>query len=456
MFILKDYDKLSNLLVSFIYNTSYKDLPAEVIHQSKRCLLDYLGATLKGSTTQTADKIKTFLDRFADKPEITAIGYQRKTDILKAVLVNGITSHVLELDDGHRGASVHPGSAIISTILPLIEKENINGEKAITGLVLGYEVALRIGKAIQPSHRKLGFHATATCGTFGAALAASKVINLSEPEMSHALGIAGSSASGLLQFLEDGTEVKQFHPGKAALCGLLAAYLAQSGITAPANILEGKRGFLQAFSDNFDTSLITEELGQKFLIMDVYFKPYAACRHCHAPIEAVLNIRKKINEFSISNIKKISVYTYKSAVDGHCETNPQSVVGAKMSIPYSVSVTLKTGWAGPKEFEPPLYNDPEIINLARKVEVKEDPEFTRMVPVKRPAIVKILMMDGEEYLDRVDLPKGEPENPMNDDEIRKKFEDLSSSCCSEGEIKNIIEIVENTEKQIGEIFPYLY
>lgn len=456
MYIFKNTNGLSKLLADYIYHFDYNDFPSEVICQSKRCLLDYLGAVLKGSTTQTANKIKKFLDRFIDKSEITAIGYQRKTDILKAVLVNGITSHVLELDDGHRSASVHPGSAIISTILPLIEKENIQGKKAIAGLILGYDIALRIGKAIQPSHRKLGFHATATSGTFGAAVAVSKMLDLSELEISHAMGIAGSSASGLLQFLEDGTEVKQFHPGKAALCGLLAAYLAQSGITAPTNILEGERGFLQAFSDNFDSSVITENLGQKFFIMDVYFKPYAACRHCHAPIEAVLNIRKKNNDLNINNIEKISVLTYKSAVDGHSDPNPTSVVGAKMSVPYSVAVFLKAGRAGPQEFEPSSFKDREILSLARKVEVKEDPELTRLVPEKRPAIVKIKMIDGGKYQDRVDLPKGEPENPMSDYEIRKKFEDLSSPSRSAEEIKNIIEIVENTEKQIGEIFSYLY
>ena len=123
-------------------------------------MLDYLGVALRGSTTQTGDKIRKFLSEFDEKGKITTIGYQRKTDILKAALINGITSHALELDDGHRGSSVHAGSAILSAVLPLIERNGIDGKTALTGIIAGYETAIRIGKAIQPSHRKLGFHST--------------------------------------------------------------------------------------------------------------------------------------------------------------------------------------------------------------------------------------------------------------------------------------------------------
>jgi len=444
---------ISEALIDFLYNLDYNHLPPEVIHQAKRCLLDYLGVALGGSTTETAAKMRSFLSKFSDESKITAIGYQRKTDIFKASLVNGITSHVLELDDGHRRGTVHAGAVIMSTVLPLIEQESIDGREAIVAIIAGYETALMIGRTVQPSHRSRGFHATATCGTLGAAMAASKAMNLSIKEMSCALGIAGTSASGLLQFLEDGSEMKQYHPGKATLCGLLAAYLAQSGLTAPHNILEGHRGFLRATTDGIDISAITQD--NNFSILDVYFKPYAACRHCHAPIEAILNIRSK-QDLSVDKIEKVNVLTYKSAVDGHDDPYPQNVVGAKMSVPFSVAVALKTGWAGPKEFDPVSFNDPEIINLAKKVELKEDPNLTNLVPEKRPAIVEIVTKDGNKFLERVDLPKGEPESPLTDEEIRKKFTDLASCCRSKEEIANIIEIVENTEEKIEKIFQFLY
>ena len=456
LFALNEKKEVSNLLVDFVYNLDYKDLPPETIHQAKRCLLDYLGVILGGSTTQTGVKIRKFLSEFENKEEITAIGYQRKTDLFKAALVNGITSHALELDDGHRGSAVHIGSAVISAILPLIEQNRVDGKTALTGLIAGYETAIRIGNAIQPSHRKLGFHSTATCGTLGVAMAASKILNLSKQETHYALGIAGTSASGLLQFLEDGTEIKQYHPGKAAMNGLLSAYLSKSGLTAPDNILEGKRGFLQAFSDKFNTSMISDSLGKTFVIMEVYFKPYAACRLCHSPIEAVLNILNSHGNLNTNDIKRIVVSTHKSAIDGHTDPFPKSIVGAKMSIPYCVAITLKTGMAGPHEFEPYLFNDPEVLSLSERVEIKEEQTFTKLVPLKRPAIVEIIMADGSKLCNRVDLPKGEPENPMSDMELKKKFTNLSSYCRSEKEISKIISIVEKAEENIREIFPYLY
>lgn len=445
---------ISELLVNFLYNLKYDDLPSEVVHQVKKCLLDYLGVVLAGSATETAKKIRNFLSNFNDKANITAIGYRRKTDIFKAALVNGITAHFLELDDGNRRSTVHSGAAVISALLPLIEQENIDGKSMVVGIVAGYETAIRIGRAIQPSHRSRGFHSTATCGTFGAAMAAAKVLNLSENEMSCALGIAGTSASGLLQFLEDGSEIKQYHPGKAALSGLLAAYLAQSGLTAPNNILEGKRAFFQATTDEYNISEITNNLGDYYSILDVYFKPYAACRHCHAPIEAIINIRSN-KDVNVDKVEKIKVFTYKSAVDGHCDPYPRSETGAKMSVPFSVAVALKTGWAGPKEFIPDSFNDSDIINLAKKVVVREDPGLTQLVPDKRPAIVEIVTKDGNTFIERVDLPKGEPENPVTDEEIIKKFVDLASCCRTKDEIANILNIVENTEEKIGKIFQFL-
>jgi len=449
-----DRQGISESLVDFLYNLNYDNLPPEVVAQAKRCLLEFLGVVLAGSTTGTAIKLRTFLSKFKDKANSTAIGYGRKTDLFRAALVNGITSHVLELDDGHRRSTVHPASAVISALLPLIEQEKVDGRRAIVSIVAGYETAIRIGKAIQPSHRSCGFHATATCGTFGAAMAASKALNISKQKMSCALGIAGTSASGLQQYLEDGSEIKQYHPGKASLCGLLAVYLAQSGLTAPNNILEGKLAFFQSASKQYDVSEITDGLGNKYSILEVYFKPYAACRHCHAPIEAILNICSQKN-VSVDDVEKVIVLTYRSAVDGHINPHPQSEVGAKMSVPFSVAVAMKTRLASVKEFTSEYYTSSEILNLAKRVEVKEEPGLSQLYPDRRPAIVEIITKGGDTFHERVDYPKGEPENPISDEERKQKFVKLASYCRSEKEIAHIIEIVENAENKIGEIFQYL-
>lgn len=444
----------SESLADFVYHLSYESLPPEVVHQAKRCLLDYLGVALIGSTTETAEKARTFLSRFGSEGNNTVFGYGIKTEFFKATLINGITAHVTELDDGERRSTVHPGSSIIPALLSTAEKENADGRNVITALVAGYETALRIGRAIQPFHRNRGFHATATCSTFGAAMAAAKVLNLSREETASALGLAGTSASGLLQFLEDGSDIKQYHPGKAACNGAMAAYLAASGFTGSSQVLEGKRAFLAATTDDCKVSEITDGLGKRFAILDVYFKPYAACRHCHAPIEAVLNMRDT-HGVRTEDVKTIQVWTYKSAVDGHQDPCPQTVTGAKLSLPFSVAVALDTGWAGPREFTPEFFHHARVLELAKKVVVTEEPALSSLVPGKRAAIVELLTHNGDILRERIDLPKGEPENPLTDEELQRKFTGLASSCRSQKQIESLLNIVENTEERFGELFPFL-
>lgn len=447
-------EALSQILVKHLWELKYEDLPSTVINQAKRCIIDYLGVALAGSTQESAKKVRLFLSKFNDNAGITAIGYNLKTDVFKAALANGITSHILELDDGHRQGTAHSGAAIISALLPLAEHENLSGKQVITGVVAGYEASIRIGSAIQPSHRNCGFHATATCGTFGAAIAASKALNLSQGEMSHALGIAGTSASGLQQYLIDGSEIKQYHPGKAAFCGLLSAYLAQSGLTAPIDILEGKLGFFNAATKKFNPAAITNDLKNTYSILDVYFKPYAACRHCHSPIEATINIRNT-KKPEAAKIEKIKVLTYKSAVDGHDNPAPQNEVAAKMSVPFSVAVALKFGRAGVKEFTPVSICDRDILNLSKRVFVQEEPELSHLYPKKQPAIIEILLKDGSKFIERIDFPKGAPENPLTDKEIINKYEELASCRCPKEDVMNIVEIIHDMESKMDILFNLL-
>lgn len=445
---------VSKALIRHCWQLEYEDLPEPAVRQAKRCLLDYLGAAFGGSGTETAKKVRAFLSKFDVGEHVAAIGHGRKTDALRAALANGITSHVLEMDDGERRSTVHPASAVMSAVLPLAEQRRIAGKRAIAAIVAGYEAAIRLGRAVQPSHRACGFHSTATCGTFGAAVAAAKVLELGERETSAAFALAGTSASGLLEFLSGGGEMKQFHPGKAAMCGLVAAHLAQCGFAAPEDILEGDRGFFRSMSEDFHPAECLEHLGEKWAILAVYFKPFAACRHCHAPIEGAIRIRER-RRIALDQIAKISVSTYKQAVDGHAENRPQSSTAAKMSLPYCVAVALKTGWAGTEEFEPACFRDPEVLRLSGMVEVCEDEALTKLVPGKRSAIVVLTLKDGRSFREHVEVPKGEPENPLSDDEIEQKFMSLASSSRTPECLKEIRAVVENMEDRLDELFPLL-
>jgi len=441
-------------LLDVLHGLTYEDLSKEVVSQAKRCLLDFLGNSLIGSTTETADKMRGFLHGCDGTAKITVIGYGMQTDPLRAALVNGITAHALDMDDGERRSAVHGGSPIVSTALSAAQDCAADGRTILTAIVAGYEMAIRVGRVVQPSHRSRGFHSTATCGTFGAAVAASKVYHLSRDYLASAVGFAGTSAAGLLQFLEDGSQIKLFHPGKAAMQGILAAQLARTGLVGSPDVIEGKRGFLRATTDEFILANYTEHLGSGFAISDVYFKPYAACRHCHAPIEAALAITRT-HSLAPESIQAITVKTYKAGVDGHNDPAPQTVLGAKMSTPFSIAVALSAGFAGPAEFSREACQDPETLKLAGIVSVEEDPRMTSLVPGKRPAEVTIGTTDGRTFSNRVDLPKGEPENPMDDQALQSKFLGLAAACRSKEQAEEIIRVVASIEDRLEALYPLL-
>ncbi|HRS09174.1 MAG TPA: MmgE/PrpD family protein [Bacteroidia bacterium] len=440
-------------LIDHLYELKNSSFSADIINQVKRCLLDYLGVTFAGAKLLN-EKVNSILD-FSDgeSNKITAIGLNRKTDIYTATLVNGLTSHVTELDDGSRYGAIHPGSPIFSALLPLAEKENTSAKDFINAVVLAYETAILLSSAIQPSHYNMGYHPTATCGSIGTAVGAATILGFNKKQFKDTFSAAAISASGTLKVIEDGSELKPYNAGNAALNGLMAAITAGSNFSGPEDVLSGDTGFLamMAQENNFSNSF---NHGTP-LINRVYVKPYAACRHAHPSIEAALII-KNTSQFNVNEIKKITIKTYKGIIGKHDTkkiTNPYS---AKMSIPFSVAVALIKGSAGINDFSDDNINDSNIISLTNKIFIEEDNELSALVPDKRVAIMEIDFGNNMILTERVDYPKGEPENPMTDAEINEKFQSLSnfsgkSQIASDG----IINKVWNLEKEFINLFEFL-
>lgn len=439
-------DKLINHLFK-LKNSSFSE---DIINQVKRCLLDYLGVTFAGAKL-LYEKANNILDfSMGQAQNITAIGLNRKTDIYTASLVNGFNSHVAELDDGSRFGAIHLGSPIFSALLPLAEKEKPNAKIFINAVVLAYETAILLSTAIQPSHYNRGFHPTATCGSVGAAIGAATLLGFNKKQFKDAFSAAAISASGTLKVIEDGSELKPFNAGNAALNGLIAAIIASSNFAAPDDVLSGDTGFLNmmAQENNFSNSFDYKAP----LINRVYVKPYAACRHAHPSIEAVLKI-KNSTQFKISEIKKITIKTYKGVIGKHDTKQINNPWSAKMSIPFSVAVALKNGSVGIDDFSENNLNDFEIRSLIDKTFIQADSDLSALVPNKRVAIVEIELMNNSMVSERVDYPKGEPENPMTDNEIKEKFQSLSNFAGkSQKASDNIIDKVWNLEKEINNLF----
>jgi 2-methylcitrate dehydratase PrpD len=446
---------ITEQFIDYLYNLSNERFPEHVVLQAKRCLLDYLGVTLAGAK-MLQNKGNKLLDYLVELPgNTTVIGFHRKSDIEKACFMNGLSSHIAELDDGLNSGIVHLGSPVISALLPVAENIKITGTGLLAGIITGYETTARIACAIQPYHKKRGYHATGTCGTIGAAIAIAAMWGFSKKQMKNAFSAAVISASGTLKVLENNSELKPFNTGRAALNGRIAALMAKAGFEGPEDVLSGDTGFLSMMAEKFDLSHLYNQEANFFKIEKGYVKPYAACRYCHPAIEAALKV--KSNHFlEPKNIKEVNISTYHWAVANHDHADITGISSAKMSIPYSVAVSLLAGKAGIEEFSNDYINNPEVVSLTQKVSVHSNDQLTAYFPERCIAVITIITYGGDRYSERVDFPKGEPENPMSEEELEEKFITLATYGGKNIEQCNkIIRIVKDLDNKLEQLFPLL-
>ena len=302
---------LSKKLAGYMTSLAYDELPDEVVQFAKLCILDYFGSAIAGRDKAPIQMIAAFSEEMGGNEQATAVT-GGKTSVMNAALVNGAASHMVELDDIHKGSIIHAATVVIPAAMAIAEWKRRSGKDVIAAVVAGYEVCYRIGEAVSPSHYYY-WHNTATCGTFGAAAAAAKLLNATEEQTVHALGHAGTQAAGLWEFIVDGAMTKQLHPGKAAMNGVISALLAVKNFTGAKKILEGNRGFFRAMSEQFDASKVTEQLGKEHKIVENSFKIYASCRHTHPVMDEMIELAKT-RYFRQSDIDHIVVQTYQAAL----------------------------------------------------------------------------------------------------------------------------------------------
>ena len=394
-------------------------IPEKVIQQAKKCLLDYMGVVVGGAKfiqEQHPDFFKTLA---IDKGNCSIFGTDYKTTASNAALLNGYSAHVLELDDGHRLGMIHLGASINSTILAVTEQEQLGKDDILKGIVMGYESAVRCACALQPGHKERGYHVSGTCGTIGSALGVAFACGFNKEQMKSTLACAVTSAAGVLEVQEEASELKPYNLGRAAMDGLVAAQMGRLALPGPDDILGGKRGFLSVLTDTPKPEHLTDFSSKDYCINGIYQKLYAACRHCHPAIEAAIALRNDIN-LQPEQVDKVEVYTYKLAVGGHDHTKIQGISSAKLSTPYSVALGIVKGNAGFEDFNEDNLHDADIVELTRKVRVFEDEDLTAQSPAIRGANVIIRLKDEKKIEKCVLYPKGEPENPISNEEIIQK------------------------------------
>lgn len=400
-------------------------ISSEVYGQVRKCFIDYLSVTISGSQT-FSDKTSAYVsDMLKCEDGVSIIGLKSKTDMQTAALINGMNSHVIELDDGHRQGALHVGGTVFSALLAVAEMENLSSQDFLYGAIIGYEVSVRLACAVQPGNKLRGYHATGTCGTVGATMGIAAALGFDEEQMKSALSASVTCAAGVLEMQEDNADYKPLNVGRAAMDAVAAAYLGKARFIPPFDAIGGKRGFLKVMTDAPKTQFITDfDADSPLAITQIYMKTYAACRHTHPAIEAALTLRNKYG-ISPQDIASVEVETYKLAVAGHDHTDILGISSAKMSIPFSVALALCTGSAGMEAFNEKNVTDETILSLTKRVSVLENEELSSLVPKKRASILHITLFDGRVLTHRIDYPKGEPENPLTDKEIEEKFMELS-------------------------------
>ena len=429
-------------------------IPSEVMERARRSLLDYLAVTCAGVAFQKEKLQKYFSFACPEEGDFKAIGTGKKLVLKEAVFLNGLNAHALDFDDGTNSGIIHLGSPIFSLLFPLAQKHGIGVEEMLKAAVVGYEASYTMAVSIQPKHKALGFHATGTCGTIGATLAAAYMLKFTEEERYQAFATACVSASGMLKVLDDGSELKPYNVAKTALLSLTSLQLAKAGFKGHADPLGGYRGFLKMMSGDENTEIKPTLLNGTYAIMKSYTKPYASCRYTHPPVEATIHLRNQCG-ITIDKVKDIKVETYDLAVSGHDHTDIKGAYSAKMSTPYSVAVALAYGKAGLQEFGDDILENEEIKALAQKVQVVSDVGLSKIFPEKQSAVVTITTTDSV-YSERVDFPKGEPENPLTEVEFRNRYEALMSFGGVTQEVySNIYDKVKLKEAQASELIENL-
>jgi 2-methylcitrate dehydratase PrpD len=330
----------------------------------------------------------------------------------------GVASHILELDDIHKTSTVHAAAPVISAALAVAEREHADGQAFLLAVALGYEAALRIGEAVNPSHYRY-WHPTGTAATFGAAAATGSLLMLNAAQMLDALGSAGTQAAGLWEFNADGAMSKHLHPGKAAMNGVLAADLACVGFTGATRILEGERGFFRAMSAAYDESRITDGLGSHWKISENCYKMHSCCGHTHSAIDLALEMRR-----GPSAPLSVLVETYGPGYEIVKERLPRTSYQAKFSMAYCVAVALLDGRVGLEQFSLERMSDPAIGEMIERIRVNVADDLTVKYPAAWPARLTLTMADGEVLRGAADYPRGNPENPVSTAELEDKFRGL--------------------------------
>lgn len=418
-------------LAEFVVRAKFEDVPQTVAHEAKRSLLHWIGVAVGGSREQSVRSALAAVTPFSGPPQASILGRSERLDVLHAAFINGVSTDVLSFSDTHPETLIHPTGVVGPVLLALAERKTITGTRLLHALILGFEVASRVSVAIFPWHYNRGWHITGTAGAFGASAAAGKLLGLAEEPMVWALGVAATAAAGLRGMF--GSMCKNFHSGRAAENGLLAAFLAQQGFTSVPDGIGGPRCFAQVLGESPNLEAIGRNLGEKYEIAKNTYKAYPCGVVIHPIIDGCLRLRQA-PEFNPSNVIAVEIRGNPFVIELTGRKAPTTTLEGKLSVYHSAAAALIAGRAGEQEYQSDFINRPDVVALRAKVVVEPDTKIR-----EDEAHVALRMSDGGVVREHVEHATGTVERPMTDRDIENKFRGLCAPFLPQSQVAALIE-----------------
>ena len=430
---------VAEIFSDWAYSIQVKDIPHSVKKKLNIIVMDSIGLMI---SAKNEPYIKSLVKALNEKGDCSLIGHNNKVSPFNASIINGTAVHGEDFDDTFEGTPVHVGAVMVPAMLAAAQAKKLSGNEFLKGLAIGSELICRLALVAPTAVHRQGFHPTAIFGAFGASIGISSALGSSSNQMVSSLGIVGSMASGIIEYLAEGTSTKRLHPGWAAGCGWQSANIGKSGFVGPRTVFEGTHGVFNTFAKTTikpEFSYLTNELGSRWECEKLAIKPYACGTMAQPFIDCSIKLKSEIS--NVNEIDRIVARVGEGTVHRLWEPlaekqNPSSPYGAKFSVPYCIAVGLIDGQAGLKQFTEKRLQDPSLLNLASKVsyEINPDDEY----PKNYTGDVTIFNKNGTTISANQNCLRGGKLSPLKEEEVYKKFEEnLKFSNVKSDEIKKL-------------------
>jgi len=416
-------------LAQFVAEHPSQGWSETVEHEAHRTFLNWLGCAIGAAKHEAVESALAAVNMLSPAQQATLAGRSERVDMASAALINGISSHTFDFDDTHLKTIIHPAGPVASAVMALAETQNSSGRQVMDALVLGIDVACRMGNLVYPEHYDRGWHITGSTGTLGAAAACARLLGLNAQQTAMALGIAASQPVGLRE--QFGTMTKPFHPGGAARAGLMSALMAKHGFTSSTRALEAPRGWAQVLSTKYDWREAQDELGQRFEISFNAYKPFACGIVIHPSIDACAQLRAQ--GVKPEEVKSIELRVHPLVLELTGKKTPQDGLQGKFSVYHGCAVGLIFGRAGEEEFSDHIVRREDVVSLRDKVQAVVDTSVR-----EESVYVTAHLTDGRSVKVHVEHAIGSLQKPMTDADLESKFRDLSDPILGGARVNDIL------------------